>query len=162
MGRAVLKVGDIAPDFEAETTTGRKLKLSDLRGRLVVLYFFRKAFTRNCVVETRGFRDNYPELRTLGAEVVGVSCDDNATQCAFAESNEVAFPMIADADRSISRSFNTFFSWLPAVSHRVTYVIDERGVIAGVFNHEFQVMKHLDQVVGFVRELHAQRRSNAG
>ena len=151
----MLKVGDVAPDFSAETTSGRGLRLRDLRGRMVVLYFFRKAFTRNCVVETRGFRDNYPELVALGAEVVGVSCDDNATQCAFAEAHDVAFPMIADNDRTISRSYQTFFTLLPMVSHRVTYVIDESGVIAGVFNHEFQVMKHLDEVVGFVRKLRA-------
>ena len=148
----MLSVGDRAPDFVAVTTDGRTLRLSSLRGKTVVLYFFRRAFTRNCVRETRGFRDNYPELQALGAEVVGVSCDDHATQCRFAEEEQASFPMIADADRRISKSYRTFFSLLPGVSHRVTYVLDPEGIIEGVFNHEFAVLKHLDEVVGFVRK----------
>ncbi|MEC7522260.1 MAG: peroxiredoxin [Myxococcota bacterium] len=142
-----------APLFRATTTAGEPFALKDLRGRIVVLYFFRRAFTRNCTVETKGFRDNYADLRAIGAEVVGVSCDDNATQCRFAETQGVQFPMIADTDREISNLYRTFFWLLPRVSHRVTYVIDRDGTIAGVFNHEFQVSKHLDEVLRFVKEL---------
>lgn len=149
----MLRVGQAAPPFEAVTTSGERISLDALRGRIVVLYFFRRAFTRNCTVETKGFRDNYEDLVRLGAEVVGISCDEHATQCRFAETHDIAFPMIADTDRSISTAYRTFFSLLPMISHRVTYVLDRRGTIAGVFNHEFQVMKHLDEVTRFVREL---------
>ena len=148
----MLKAGDTAPLFEARTTGGPTISLADLRGRIVVLYFFRKAFTRNCTVETKGFRDNYRELRDLGAEVIGVSADTYATQCRFADTHQIAFPMVADQDRSISNAYRTFFMLLP-FSHRVTYVIDRDGVIAGVFNHEFQVSKHLDEVLQFVRRM---------
>lgn len=151
----MLTAGDIAPPFRARDTFGHEVALEDLRGRIVVLYFFRRAFTRNCTVETKGFRDNYPELREIGAEVIGISCDDHAVQCRFAETHEVRFPMIADTDRAISRAYRTFFALLPRVSHRVTYVIDGGGTIAGVFNHEFQVSKHLDEVLRFVRQLAA-------
>ncbi len=150
----MLKVGAQAPGFFAPTVAGAPLSLADLRGRILVLYFFRKAFTRNCTVETKGFRDNYDDLRALGAEVVGISTDALATQCAFAESLGVRFPMIADRDRSISHAYDVFFALLPIV-HRVTYVVDPRGMIAGVFNHELQVVKHLDQVLHFVRHLAA-------
>ncbi|GAB5548469.1 MAG: peroxiredoxin [Sandaracinaceae bacterium] len=142
-----------APLFRAMSVDGREVALKDLRGRIVVLYFFRRAFTRNCTVETKGFRDNYADLRAIGAEVIGVSCDDNATQCRFAEAQGVDFPMIADTDRQISNDYQTFFWLLPRVSHRVTYVIDREGTVAGVFNHEFQVSKHLDEVLRFVKEL---------
>ena len=148
----MLKVGATAPPFTATSATGQPVALEPLRGRIVVLYFFRKAFTRNCTVETKGFRDNYDDLRGLGAEVIGVSPDDAPTQCSFAESLGVKFPMIADRGRELAHAYDVFFSFLPLI-HRVTYVIDRDGVIAGVFNHEFQVIKHLDQVMKFVREL---------
>ena len=150
----MLKVGAVAPQFSAESTTGVPVSLDALRGKLVVLYFFRKAFTRNCTVETKGFRDNYDDLRALGAEVVGVSSDSMPTQCEFARTHDVTFPMIADTDRTISRAYEVLFMLLP-LAHRVTYVIDRKGVIAGVFNHEFAVVKHLDEVLKFVRGMSA-------
>jgi peroxiredoxin Q/BCP len=146
----MLAVGKVAPPFSAETTTGSAISLAQLRGKLVVLYFFRKAFTRNCTVETKGFRDNYDDLRALGAEVVGVSSDKLPIQCEFAEAHGVSFPMIADPDRVIARAYDVLFMFLP-LAHRVTYVIDQKGVIVGVFNHEFAVIKHLDEVLRFVR-----------
>jgi peroxiredoxin Q/BCP len=148
----VLKAGAIAPSFIGRTTRGGAISLASLSSRILVLYFFRKAFTRNCTVETKGFRDNYDELVALGAEVVGISCDDLPTQCRFAEAHQVRFAMIADHDRVISKTYDVFFPLLP-VSHRVTYVIGRDGVIAGVFKHEFAVVKHLDEVVRFVRQL---------
>lgn len=150
----MLAVGSIAPQFSTESTTGTAVSLAGLRGKLVVLYFFRKAFTRNCTVETKGFRDNYDDLRALGAEVIGVSSDAMPTQCEFARVHGVTFPMIADTDRAISRAYDVLFMFLP-LAHRVTYVIDRKGVIAGVFNHEFAVVKHLDEVLRFVRGMSA-------
>jgi thioredoxin-dependent peroxiredoxin len=142
----VLKAGDTAPDFEAGTSDGRRVRLSDLRGRPVVLYFFPKAFTPNCTTETIRFRDNYPELRRLGAEVLGVSTDGLDTQCRFATRHQVAFPLIGDEDRRICRNYGVLWALIP-VAKRVTFVIDEAGVIERVLHHEFQVSKHLDGVV---------------
>lgn len=147
----MLKVGAEAPPIRVATTRGAVFDLSRQRGRVVVVYFFRKAFTRNCTVETKGFRDNYADLKAVGAEVVGVSCDSFETQCRFATQYEVSFPMIADTDRAISRAYDVFFPIL-AISHRVTYVIDPTGIVAGVFNHEFAVSRHLDEVLRFVHE----------
>lgn len=132
-----------------------------LRGKIVVLYFFRKAFTRNCTIETRGFRDNYPELRALGAEVIGVSSDHMSTQCDFAREHAVTFPMIADPERAIERQYGVLFAFIP-IAHRVTYVIDGEGLIAGVFNHEFAVIKHLDEVLRFVHGMTAPRSVRGG
>jgi peroxiredoxin Q/BCP len=155
----VLKVGARAPLFSTTSATGQPVSLEALRGRIVVLYFFRKAFTRNCTVETRGFRDNYDELRALGAQVIGVSPDESATQCEFATELGVKFPMIADRDRTLSHAYDVFFTFLPFV-HRVTYIIDGAGEIAGVLNHEFQVVRHLDQVMQLTRQIAA--RASAG
>jgi peroxiredoxin len=152
--RDMLRVGDPAPPFVARDTQGRPVDLTALRGGIVVVYFFRKAFTPNCTVETKGFRDNYPELKQLGAEVIGVSDDRLETQCRFQTTLEVSFPMIADADGAISSLYQVYFP-LVRISHRVTYVVDRTGVVCGVFNHEFAVVRHLDEVVRFVRTLDA-------
>jgi thioredoxin-dependent peroxiredoxin len=142
----VLKAGDIAPDFQATTSDGRSLRLSDLRGRPVVLYFFPKAFTPNCTTEAIRFRDNYPEIRELGAEVLGISTDGLDTQCRFATRHEVGFPLIGDEDRRICRDYGVLWALIP-LAKRVTFVIDEQGMIERVLHHEFQVSKHLDGVL---------------
>lgn len=142
----MLKAGDIAPDFDVPASDGRRIRLADLRGRPVVLYFFPKAFTPSCTTEVIGFRDNYPELTRLGAEVLGVSTDGLDTQCRFATRHEVGFPLIGDEDRRICRAYGVLWALLP-LAKRVTFVIDEEGVIERVLHHEFQVSKHLDGVV---------------
>ena len=142
----MLKVGDAAPDFEAVTSDGRRIRLSDLRGRPVVLYFFPKAFTPICTTETIRFRDNYAELQRFGAEVIGISTDGLDTQCRFAMRHEVTFPLIGDDDRRICREYGVLWALIP-LAKRVTFVVDEQGLIERVLHHEFQVSKHLDGVV---------------
>lgn len=141
----MLRVGDLAPDFTATTSNGTTLTLSSLRGRRVVLFFFPKAFTTGCTIETRRFRDHYSEIAALGAEVIGVSVDPEQTQCDFASKEGVPFPMIGDAARTINRSYDVLWPLL-AVSQRVTYVIGPDGKIELVLHHELLVNKHLDEV----------------
>jgi peroxiredoxin Q/BCP len=151
----VLRVGDRAPDFTAKTTAGRYLTLAELLGKYVVIYFFPKAFTPGCIKETTRFRDAYPDLKALGAEVIGVSVDDHETQCEFATAQNVGFPMIGDGEREISRLYGVLRTFLK-LDKRVTYVIDREGAVRGVFQHEFQVSRHLDDVLhlleGLVRD----------
>jgi peroxiredoxin Q/BCP len=152
----MLDVGATAPDFESESFDGKKVRLRDLRGKPVVLYFFPKAFTPICTVETRRFRDNYPDLEALGAEVIGISTDTLATQCDFAQRQEVKFPMLADPDRRISAAYGVLWPLVPR-ARRVTFVIGETGTIELVSWHEFQVSKHLDEVLR-----HLQKRTPGG
>ena len=77
----MLKVGEMAPDFSGTAQDGRTVKLSELRGKRAVLFFFPKAFTTGCTIETRQFRDHYTELAALGAEVIGLSVDSSEKQC---------------------------------------------------------------------------------
>lgn len=146
----MLDVGSPAPDFQAQTTDGRTVSLDDFAGRHLVLYFYPKAFTPGCTKEARRFRDNYSELKELGAEVLGVSIDDHATQCRFAESERVTFPLVADPGGELSRKFGVKRMILP-VARRVTYVIGPDGRIAARFEHEFQVNRHLDDVRSFLK-----------
>ena len=148
----MLDVGDRAPDFVALATTGVSVSLAELRGSYVVLYFFPKAFTPGCQGETIRFRDAYPDLRALGAEVIGVSVDDHKTQCDFAAETQAPFPMIGDESGEISRSYGVLRPYL-SLDKRVTYVIDRDGIVRGAFENEFQISRHLDESLALLENL---------
>jgi peroxiredoxin Q/BCP len=152
----VLGVGAVAPNFEAESSDGVRVRLSDYRGRALVLYFFPKAFTPICTLETRRFRDSRADLAALGAEVVGVSADSASVQCDFGRRQHVNFPLLADPDRRIANAYGVLWPLL-ARARRVTFLLDESGVIELVTWHEFQVSKHLDEVFS-----HLQKRARPG
>jgi peroxiredoxin len=153
----MLKVGTRAPEFTAPTTDGRTLSLASLFGTRVVLYFFHKAFTPNCTAELKGFRDNYSDLRVLGFEVVGISTDTLATQCAFAARHDVSHPMVGDPSRRIAARYDVLWPLLP-LARRVAYVLNEQHVIVAAFRHEFQVSRHLDEILTFARSQSRPRR----
>lgn len=149
----MLAVGAVAPDFQAQSSDGRTVRLSDFRGKAVVLYFFPKAFTPLCSAETRRFRDNHGDIAELGAEVVGVSSDELGVQCEFGRRQQVNFPLLADSDRQIANAYGVLWPMFGR-ARRITFVIGEQGTIELVCWHEFQVSKHLDEVL-----LHLQKRA---
>ena len=147
----MLDVGQAAPDFTGIDCQQRPFSLSALRGRRVVLFFFPKAFTLACTEETRHFRDNHAHIQALGAELVGVSVDSVATQCAFAEREQVRFSLLGDEGRALSRAYDVLWPVLN-VDRRVTYIIGPEGLIEAVIRHEVRVYKHLDDVLRYLRE----------
>jgi peroxiredoxin Q/BCP len=142
----MLKVGDVAPDFEGVDCGGQPVRLRDFRGRKVVLFYFPKAFTMGCTREVRHFRDHQTRIRELGAELVGVSVDSFETQCAFAKAERVEFPMLGDPDRRLSNLYGVLWP-LVRLDRRVTFVIDGQGVVEEVIEHEVRVSRHLDDVL---------------
>lgn len=156
----MLKVGDSAPAFVARGNDGSIVSLSALRGRPVIVYFFPKAFTPTCTIETKGFRDNYAELQSLGFAVVGISTDSEEAQCRFAEKLGVTYPMIGDPEKAITRSYDVMWPLIP-FARRVAYVLDETHTVVAAFWHEFQANRHLDEILRFARtwrEQHASAR----
>lgn len=148
----MIKLNEAAPEFAGTSTKGVAVKLSALRGKYVVLFFFPKAFTPGCTRESKQFSDAYPELKSLGAEVIGVSTDDHQTQCEFAEAVGAQYPMIGDSDGSIARQFDVFWPFLKYV-RRVTFIIDPEGIVRAVLNHEARISKHVDESVSTLQRL---------
>lgn len=142
----MITIGAPAPDFEALTTTGNRFRLSELRGKPVVLYFFPKAFTPGCTMEAKQFASASPEFEAHGAQVVGISTDDHQTQCDFAASVGATFPMIADPSGKIARDYDVIWPLLK-LTKRVTYVIDAEGIIRGTFHFELRVGQHVKTVL---------------
>ncbi len=151
----MLGIGAVAPEFEAQSSDGGTVRLSDFRGKAVVLYFFPKAFTPLCAMETRRFRDNHADIVALGAQVVGVSSDELDVQCEFGRRQQANFPLLADPERRIANAYGVLWPMFGR-ARRVTFVIDEQATIELVCWHEFQVSKHLDEVL-----LHLQKRGRA-
>ena len=150
----------VPPISPPAVLTGRTLTLSQFRGRPVVIYFFPRAFTPGCTAETRRFRDNYDDLQRFGAEVIGISTDDHERQCEFAEAEKVKFPLIGDKNAEIQALYGVKLPILKS-NRRVTFVIDEDGAVAAVFHHEFQVLRHMDDVRQFFEKRSRSKASDA-
>jgi len=146
------QVGDRAPHFVGISHLGERISLRDYRGRWLVLYFYMKAYSPNCLQQARVFRDNHGDIKALGGDVLGVSIDEMPRQCRFAKHTGVTFPLIADEDRVISEAYGAARPLLP-LDRRITFLIDPDGVVRFRFQHQFQVNKHLDDVVSALREL---------
>lgn len=142
----MLNVGDRAPSVRGRDQNGELVALDEFRGKgPVVLYFYPKDFTRVCTQEACLFRDAHGELQGLGAEVIGVSLDDEETHRRFAEKYRLGFHLLADEDKSIARAFGVL-RLFNLFTKRVTFVIDREGIIRGVFHHELSAQKHVDSV----------------
>src|SRR5437899_782036 len=105
---ADLRVGDPAPDFEAKNDQGETVKLTDLRGKRVVLYFYPKDNTPGCTAQACGFRDQYPTITDKNAVVLGVSPDSAQSHVKFRDKFELPFPLLVDADHKLAESYGVW------------------------------------------------------
>ena len=127
-----LAVGASAPEFAAVGTNDQTNRLSDLKGKWVVLYFYPKAFTPGCTTEACSLRDGYADLQKRGAVILGVSLDGVAKLKDFKTAYQLPFDLLSDADKSISRDYHTLgFGGLFA--ERRTFIVNPAGAIAHVF-----------------------------
>ena len=136
---AKLKEGDKAPDFTAQDGEGQTVRLKDLRGKKIVLYFYPKDDTPGCTKEAGSFRDSFGKFKKRGIEVLGVSFDSEAKHKKFAQKYDLPFRLLADTDRAIAEGYGTygekkFMGRTYMGIHRVTFLIDEKGKIKKIFN----------------------------
>ena len=131
---ANLQPGDSAPDFAAATDSGATLRLSDLRGKRVVLYFYPKDDTPGCTTQACGFRDNYPVIEEKNAVVLGVSPDGVKSHQKFKTKFNLPFTLVVDEDHAIAEAYGV---WVEKSMYgkqymgveRSHFVIDEQGVL---------------------------------
>lgn len=150
-----LRVGQKAPDFDVVSSAGKRLKLSELAGKNVVLYFYPGDFTPICTKETCGFRDAFAELEGADTEVIGVSVDSDDSHRKFADKYGVQFALVSDANKELARKYEatSFLRDILGKTGRITYVIDKTGQIAGVFEGELSASKHVDGARDLIRKL---------
>jgi peroxiredoxin Q/BCP len=152
------KPGDPAPDFSGETTDGATVRLSDFRGKKLVLYFYPMDDTPGCTAQACSLRDRSPEIRKKGAEILGVSAQDAASHRKFSAKHRLNFPLLADTDRSVANAYGVHGRGLGGallgmlgMVERVTFIIDAEGRVAHVIDapdtrqHGEQVLELLEQ-----------------
>ncbi len=146
-----IEVGKKAPAFTLTADDGKKLKLSDLKGRPVVLYFYPKDDTPGCTKEACAFRDRKAEMEQLGAKVLGVSPDSVESHVKFREKYSLNFPLLADSDHAVAEKYGAWreknmYGKKSMGIQRSTYLIDADGKVAQVWPR-VQVDGHDDQVI---------------
>jgi thioredoxin-dependent peroxiredoxin len=126
--------GTAAPEFSLPDQSGAPRRLTEWRGRWVVLYFYPKDDTPGCTTEACSFRDDISVITALGAQVVGISVDDTVSHKAFAEKHRLPFPLLSDATAEAAKRYGAVSDWLVMkVAKRYTFIIDPAGRIAKVY-----------------------------
>ncbi len=149
---STLKVGDKAPNFSAKDQDGNEIKLSDYAGNKLVVFFYPKASTPGCTAEACNLRDNYKELLDKNYALLGVSADSEKKQKNFKDKYDFQFPLLADENKEV---INAFGVWGPKQFmgkkydgiHRMTFVVDENGVIENVID-KVKTKDHAAQILG--------------
>ena len=149
-----LQVGDPAPEFTAKTTTGDSVSLADYAGKKLVLYFYPKDDTPGCTKQACSLRDSNSEIQAKGAEILGVSTQDEESHQRFTEKYQLNFPLLADTDRTVGKAYGAVGSQglaglamdLMGMAKRITFIIDEQGRIAHIIDDP-KTTKHADQVL---------------
>ena len=134
----MLKEGTLAPDFTAKNENGETVRLRDLRGQKVVLYFYPKDDTPGCTKEACSFRDAFADFKKRGIEVLGVSVDSEASHKKFAAKYKLPFTLLADPGHSIADAYGVygekkFMGRTYMGVKRITFLIDEKGKIKKIF-----------------------------
>jgi peroxiredoxin Q/BCP len=146
-----LEVGQMAPDFEAKIETGETIKLSDYRGKKVILYFYPKDNTPGCTAQACNLRDNYEALQKAGYVVLGISSDAEKSHLKFIEKQALPCSLIADSDKVVHEAYGT---WVEKSMYgrsymgtaRTTFVIDEEGKISEIIE-KVKTKEHTSQIL---------------
>ncbi len=154
----MLQEGNLAPDFELPATGGKRIKLSDFRGKKkVVLYFYPKDDTPGCTKEACYFRDLMKEFDDAGAVILGVSTDSIDSHEKFAAKHSLLFPLLADETKEVSTAYGVYkeknmYGRKVMGTERTTFAIDKEGTIRKIWP-KVKVEGHADEVLDFVKSL---------
>jgi len=139
--QVLLKEGSIAPNFTLKDKDNNSHKLSDYRGKKVILYFYPKDSTPGCTIEACNFRDDESMYKKKGAVILGVSVDDIKSHKKFSENKKLSFTLLADTDKKVVEKYGVwkeknFMGKKYLGTSRETFIIDEKG----------KIIKHFDKV----------------
>ena len=149
----MIEPGSPAPGFRLQTSTGEYVSLEDFHEKKnVVVYFYPKDFTTGCTAEACEFRDSYEEFKNLGAEVIGISNDDQKSHDAFAAQHKLPFILLSDLDGAVRKSYGVkkTFGLVPG---RVSFVIDKSGIVRHVFSSQSRATAHVGEALAVLKSL---------
>jgi len=151
-----LQAGDKAPLFSLPNQDNETVSLSDFSGKKVLVYFYPKAMTPGCTVQARGLRDIKQQLDDKNVEVLGISPDPVKRLPKFIEKEELNFTLLSDEDHSVAEAFGVwglkkFMGKEYDGIHRISFIIDENGVIEQVFN-KFKTKEHHTVILDYLAQ----------
>lgn len=148
----ILKIGDIAPHFEAKNQDGKTISLNDYKGKKLVLYFYPKDNTPTCTVEACNLRDNYERFKSQGYEILGVSTDSEKSHKKFIDKHSLPFDLLEDTEQKLVNLYGVWGEKFTFGKHymglkRTTFIIDENGKIANIIE-DVKSKIHTEQILG--------------
>ncbi len=153
LGDEVPAVGSTAPAFSLADQNGKEVSLDSLRGKWLVLYFYPKNDTPGCTEEACSFRDDMDQLTRLGAQVVGVSIAETASNAEFARKYHLPFPLLADKDGVVAQRYGAYSDWMVTrFARRYTFLIDAQGKIAKTYL-KVDTSKHSAEIIADLKQL---------
>lgn len=151
-----VEVGKQAPDFQLENQDGKKVSLTDYRGKNIVLYFYPKDMTPGCTTQACDFRDNYEEFDAYNTIVLGVSPDPIDSHVKFIDKHELSFPLLADENHEVAESYGvwqlkkTFGNEYYGIV-RSTFIIDSDGILQKEYRN-VSVKDHVQKTLTYVKD----------
>ena len=148
-----MNIGDKAPELLGTDQDGKEIKLSDYKGKKIVLYFYPKDSTPGCTSQACSLRDNYELMQKRGYAVIGVSVQDEKSHKKFIEKYNLPFPLIADVDKTLNETFGVYGEKKMCGrtymgTDRTTFIINEEGVIEEIFTpKQIKVKEHAEQIL---------------
>jgi peroxiredoxin Q/BCP len=156
-----VKVGDKSPDFTLPSQMGDNVTLSEFLGKKnVVLYFYPKDETAGCTKEACTFRDNYEQLTSLGAEVLGISGQSVESHKSFATHYGLPFILLADINNKVRELYGVP-STMGIIPGRVTYIIDKKGIVRHIFVSQTQAQRHVEEAKKTLMEIEKEEKAIA-
>lgn len=152
-----LEIGEVAPSFALQNQDGVEVRLQDILGKYLVLYFYPKDNTSGCSLEAQDFTSLLSEFQALGANVVGVSPDSIQSHKRFIEAKGLKLMLLSDPDRSVSASYGAFgekkmYGKVVQGIIRSTFVLSSEGKILKTF-YNVKAKEHASKVLEFVKTL---------
>lgn len=143
-----INLNEPAPDFVLPEAGGKDIRLSDYRGKYVVLYFYPKDMTPGCTTEACDFRDAHEEFSDLNAVIIGISADSIESHQQFMDKHALPFHLLADEDHQVASEYGV---WKEAGGiDRSTFIIDPEGNLQKAFRN-VQVKGHVDEALAYIR-----------
>ena len=146
-----LKEGDKAPNITGLDENGNQVKLSDYKGKKLILYFYPKDNTPGCTAESCNLRDNFSMLRKKGFEILGVSPDSGKSHLKFIDKYDLPFTLLADTEKEVSKAYGTYGmkkfmgkEYMGII--RTTFIINEKSVIERIFD-KVKTKSHTEQIL---------------
>ena len=152
MAKKKIDIGDAMPAFRLQSQHGEWVSSEDLLGNPLVLYFYPKDDTPGCTAEACAFRDAYADFQDMDVQVVGISSDDPERHRQFAARHRLPYLLLSDTGNQVRSAFGvpgSLFGFLPG---RVTYVIDQSGIVRYLFNSQFDIQGHIDKSRAFFEQ----------